>query len=42
MIRHSASEFGEPVHERTEANPLNDSLDQDATARSTSRLPEDG
>jgi len=34
--------FSEPVDERTKADPLNDPFDQDATARSTSCLPECG
>ena len=34
--------FSEPVDERTKADPLNNPFDQDATARSTSRLREHG
>jgi hypothetical protein len=34
--------FSEPVDERTKADPLNNSFDQDVTARPTSCLPEYG
>jgi hypothetical protein len=44
-VSHRATElmrFSEPIDEWTEADPLNNPFDQDATARSTSRLPEYG
>jgi len=44
-VPHRAAEpmgFSEPIDERTEADSLNNPFDQDATARSTSCLPEYG